>query len=77
MMQLKNLRENITIERVYDCAWSGPVKILLAFSVLEKLLLSLTLGAHAQRGLQQLSCVCVCVCVCESARYYGSTRNHK
>ena len=31
----------------------------------------LTLGAHAQRGLQQLSrvCVCVCVCVCPSVRY--------
>ena len=29
---------------------------------------SLTLGAHAQRGLQYLSCVCVhvCVCVCVS-----------
>ena len=26
----------------------------------------LTLSAHAQRGLQQLSCVCVCVCVCLS-----------
>ena len=23
-----------------------------------------TLGAHAQRGLQYLVCVCVCVCVC-------------
>ena len=43
----------------------------------------LTLGAHAQRGLQQLSrvCVCVCVCVCMyvcmsvRTRYSGSTRN--
>ena len=25
---------------------------------------SLTLGAHARRGLQYLSRVCVCVCVC-------------
>ena len=25
--------------------------------------LSLTLGAHAQRGLRYLVCVCVCVCV--------------
>jgi len=30
----------------------------------EKLLKLLTLGAHAQRRLQYLSCVCVCVCVC-------------
>ena len=28
--------------------------------------LLLTLGAHAQRGLQYLVCVCVCVCVCVS-----------
>ena len=27
---------------------------------------SLTLGAHAQRGLEQLSCVCVCLSVCVS-----------
>ena len=26
--------------------------------------LLLTLGAHAQQGLQYLVCVCVCVCVC-------------
>ena len=26
-------------------------------------MISLTLGAHAQRGLQYLVCVCVCVCV--------------
>ena len=28
--------------------------------------LSLTLGAHAQRGLQYLVCVCVCLCMCLS-----------
>ena len=26
----------------------------------------LTLGAHAQQGLQYLVCVCMCVCVCVS-----------
>ena len=27
----------------------------------------LTLGAHAQRGLQYSVCLCVCVCVCVCA----------
>ena len=35
--------------------------------------LSLTLGAHAQRGLQYLVCLSVCLSVCPP-RYSGSTR---
>ena len=39
----------------------------------------LTLGAHAQRGLQYLVCHSVCLSVCLSVcppRYSGSTRNY-
>ena len=32
----------------------------------DQLAVLLTLGAHAQRGLQYLVCVSVCVCVCLS-----------
>ena len=35
---------------------------------------SLTLGAHAQRGLRYLVCVSVCVCVCVYA-YFSATGN--
>ena len=34
------------------------------FNVWLDLSLLLTLGAHAQRGLQYSVCLCVCVCVC-------------
>ena len=34
------------------------------FCFIGRLVGSLTLGAHAQRGLQYLVCVSVCVCVC-------------
>ena len=34
---------------------------------------SLTLGAHAQRGLQYLVCVSVCLSVCLSVRLYSRT----
>ena len=33
--------------------------------------LLLTLGAHAQRGLQYLVCVSVCVCVCYSTSHFS------
>ena len=33
--------------------------------------LSLTLGAHAQRGLQYLVCVSVCVCVCYTTSHFS------
>ena len=37
MMQLKNLHENVTIERVYDYAWNEPLISLLILSLLELL----------------------------------------
>ena len=33
----------------------------------------LTLGAHAQRGLQYSVCLCVCVCVCVSVTSLTAT----
>lgn len=35
----------------------------------------LTLGAHAQRGLQYLVCMSVCVCLC--VRSYSATTGYK
>ena len=37
MMQLKNLHENVTIERVNDYAWNEPLISLLILSLLELL----------------------------------------
>ena len=38
---------------------------------------SLTLGAHAQRGLQYLVCVCVCLSVKSHLTYGASVRPEK
>ena len=45
MMQLKNLHGNIAIDRVYDCAWNGHVRISLTFSLLA-ILLSVLVYVH-------------------------------
>ena len=53
----------------YSC---GPVPASLPYrqinavniDLANHLRLLLTLGANAQQGLQQLSCVSVCLCVC-------------
>ena len=37
MMQLKNLHENVAIERVYDYTWNEPLISLLILSLLELL----------------------------------------
>ena len=36
-------------------------------------MISLTLGAHAQRGLRYLLCVSVCLCVCLSVTALAAT----
>ena len=40
--------------------------VCVLFGMLSLHLASLTLGAHAQRGLRYLVCVSVCLCVCVS-----------
>ena len=37
----------------------------------------LTLGVHAQRGLQYLVCLCVCLSVCLSVDAYSGTTGYK
>ena len=39
--------------------------------------ISLTIGAHAQRGLQYLVCVCVCLSVKSHLTYGASVRPEK
>ena len=46
MMQLKNLHENATIERVYDYAWNEPLISLLILSLLELLTIIVCLLIH-------------------------------
>ena len=45
--------------------------LLQCFCLLCSAVSLLTLGAHAQRGLQYLVCVCVCLCVCYSTSHFN------
>ena len=77
---LKELESTNTYQEVHsDCSnvVSRHLKYMVQNNIFvqeqEEHLPSLTLGAHAQRGLQYLVCHSVCLSVCPP-RYSGSTR---